>query len=577
MGTIALNNDVYTIPDQVTVEVGDSDLVGAGHAQVAFSTSSSTNHVTVTLNETTHPGLFRGFLTLADTSATNQLTVHNGDVVTATYYDASNGSNVVATATVDAEPPAISQVSVVTGFGDATVIWTTSKPADSLVQYGESVNGGSVLLNRTAYSGVFVANHAVSVAGLFANRTYYYQVVSTDEAGNTTVDDNQGALYTFTTRRAPQPPWSDDLETGAPDWAVVPDTVQGTDLNWSLGTPNNGLQTSAHSGTNAWGSNLRGESFSLFESSFLYSPIIDLSGFSAATLTFWHCYDFSSMFESGQLGVSTDSTTPPTSIPTVVDYSGDTSLEWTEATVDLTAFAGQTIQVVWYYQGIDLGFGAPPEGWLVDDVSITGTAGGGRIVITKNLGQGSFTLNGPISRSGTTTVTTITNVPPGPYTLQFSDVAFYQTPAPQSATLTNDGTITFSGNYDFLDANLNGISDSWERYYFGTAASNRARPDDFDGDGMSDYAEFIAGTNPTNAASKLIFLDARLQSSNHLQLAWAAIPGRLYQVEASSSLAVPSQAWTPVSDWLQASGSPMYYTTTNASPGTQFYRVQVRP
>ena len=142
--------------------MGDSDLAGAGQAQAIFSTSSSTNRVTVTLNETTHPGLFRGFLTLVATNAAaNQLAVRNGDTITASYFDASNNSNVVATATIDTVPPVISQVSAVTGFGDATVSWATSKPADSLVQYGESV-----LLGRTAYSGALVTNHAVSVGGL---------------------------------------------------------------------------------------------------------------------------------------------------------------------------------------------------------------------------------------------------------------------------------------------------------------------------------------------------------------------------------------------------------------------------
>ena len=53
---------------------------------------------------------------------------------------------------------------------------------------------------------------------------------------------------------------------------------------------------------------------------------------------------------------------------------------------------------------------------------------------------------------------------------------------------------------------------------------------------MSDYAEFIAGTNPTNAASRLVFLSATLQTNKQLQLQWAAIPGRLYQVEASAVL-----------------------------------------
>jgi len=568
VGTVHLNQGVYSIPDQIIVELGDSDLAGTGPAHVTFSTSSSTNHVTVTLNETTHPGLFRGFLTLVATNAANRLAVRNGDIVMATYFDASNNSNVVATARVDTVPPVISQVTAVTGFGDATVSWITSKPADSLVQYGESV-----LLGRTAYSGALVTNHAVTVGSLLANRDYYFRVVSRDDAGNATVDDNKGDFYTFTTRKAPQPPWSDDLESGAGGWTVVPDA--GSDLNWSLGTPNNGLQTSAHSGTNVWGSNLRGESFNLYAGSFLYSPMIDLSGFSSATLTFWHSFDFSALLavELGEVGISTSSSIPPRSIPTRAAYGGQQALDWEEATVDLTEYVGKTIQVVWFYQGYDLGFGAPPNGWLVDDVSITGVAGGGTIVISKNLGQGKFTLTGKTGQSGTAPLTVITNAPLGPYTVQFSDVAFYQTPLGQSNTLTNGGTVTFTGTYDFIDANHNGISDSWERYYFGSAIASRTQLTDTDEDGMSDYAEFIAGTNPTNAASKLVFLSATLQTNQQIQLEWAAIPGRLYQVQASTNLAT----WATVRDWLQASGSPMSHTTTNANQNSHFYRVQVRP
>jgi hypothetical protein len=253
-------------------------------------------------------------------------------------------------------------------------------------------------------------------------------------------------------------------------------------------------------------------------------------------------------------------------------------------------------------------------------------------------------------------LTTISNAPPGPYTIQFSDVAFYQTPLDQSNNLAAAGSLTFTGTYSFIDANHNGISDAWEKYYFGSVTTDRTQFTDSDGDGMSDYAEFIAGTDPTNAASKLIFLSASLQTNKHFQLQWAAIPGRLYQIESSSSLPlatsptrlsglfdkpsgnfklhinaptnVPyaiqvttnltvwsslytnlpggnmdfldlqaahsarhfyrtlalttpastnSSSWAPISDWLQASGSPMSYTTTNASQGAHFFRVQVRP
>jgi subtilisin family serine protease len=571
VGTIFLDNTVYTAPDQVNVQVGDSDLIGTGQTQATFSTSSSTNRVTVTLNETTHPGLFRGFITLVTTNATaNQLAVRNGDTITAKYFDASNGSNVTATATVDTVAPVISQVAAVTGMGNAVVSWKTSKPADSLVQYGESV-----LLDRTAYAGLLMTNHAVTVSGLLANRTYYYQVVSRDAAGNTTVDDNHGVLYTFTTQTAPRPPWSDNLESGAPGWTVVPDPVNGSDMNWTLGTPNNGLETKARSGTNAWGSDLDGQSFEFLASSFLYSPVIDLSGVSQATLTFWHSFDFSSGLEEGQLGISTDSSTPPASIPTLVDYTGQASTNWKQETVDLTPYVGKNIQVVWYYQGIDIG--QQIYGWLVDDVSITGVAAqtGGTIVIMKNLGQGSFTLTGPVNQSGTAPSTTISNAPPGPYTVQFSDVAFYQTALDQSNTLATAGTLTFTGNYTFIDANHNGISDAWEKYYFGSVTTNRTQLTDSDGDGMSDYAEFIAGTNPTNAASKLVFLSVMVQSNRFVQLRWAAIPGRLYQVEYSTNFA----SWTPLSDWLQASGSPMSYTATDFDfdRDAHMFRVQVRP
>jgi hypothetical protein len=653
VGAIYLDNTVYSVPDQVTVEVGDSDLTGAGQTQATFSTSSRTNRVTITLNETTHPGLFRGFLTLVATNAAaNQLLVRNGDILTASYFDASNNSNAVATATIDTVPPVITQVSATTRYGDAIVSWTTSKPSDSLVQYGESV-----LLDRTAFSGQLVTNHAVSISSLSANRSYFYQVTSTDAAGNTATDDNQGALYTFTTQKAPQPPWFDNLESGATDWSVVPDSG-GTDLNWALGTPNNSLTNSAHSGTNAWGSDLSGQDFNFEESTFLYSPFIDLSGLSQATLTFWHNCDASSGLEILQVGVSTNTATTPGDIPALGDgdYSSTVTDGWEQTTNNLNAFVGQTIQIVWYYGGFDIG--SPPAGWLLDDVSITGVVAGsgGKITIIKSLGQGTWTLTGPVTQTGTAPSTTISNAPPGPYTIQFSDVAFYQTPLDQSNNLAAAGSLTFTGNYDFIDANHNGISDAWEKYYFGSAPAGRSQYTDSDGDGMSDYAEFIAGTNPTNPASKLVFLSATLQTNKHFQLQWAAIPGRLYQIESSSSLPlatsptrlsglfdkpsgnfklhinaptnVPyaiqvstnltvwsslytnlpggnmdfldlqaahsarhfyrtlalttpastnSSSWAPISDWLQASGSPMSYTTTNASQGAHFFRVQVRP
>lgn len=571
-GTVSLDKSSYTLPDQVIVEVGDSDLIGTGNTIVRFTNNATAAHVTVTLRETAHPGLFRGAMTLvASGAATNELLAADGNSISASYFDASRGSNVVATATIDTEAPAITNVTASADVGSATISWTTSKPSDSLVQYGEST-----ILSHTAYNAKPVTNHVVALSGLLADHIYYFQVTSRDAAGNSTVDNNGGAFYTFTTFPTPKPPWSDDLESGAPGWTVVPDPVNGSGMNWTLGTPNNGLQTSANSGTNAWGSDINGQQFSGnsgLASSFLYSPAIDLSGLSSATLIFWDCFDFSSGFESGQLGISTNSSTPPGDIPTLIDFSGQTSDGWQEETLDLTPYVGQTIQVVWYYQGIS--FGSPLYGWLVDDVSITNVVvatNSGTVVVSKNLGEGTFTLTGPIGRTGKAPMTIVSNAPPGEYKVKFSDVAFYETPASQTNTLADNGTLTFTGNYTFIDANHNGISDAWENHYFGSAGADRTQFTDSDGDGMSDYAEFIAGTNPTNAASKFIFVSAAVQT-NHVQLKWSVVPGRLYQLESSTNLA----DWLPLTDWQQAVTSPMSYSGTNAATGMRFFRVDVEP
>jgi hypothetical protein len=571
-GVIQLDNTVYTTNDVVTVEVGDSDLAGMGQTTVTMAASSRTNQTTVTLYETTHPGLFKGLVTLvAANAATNQLAVGNGDTLTATYFDSSNHRNVTAAATVDTVPPVISQVAATTDYANAKVTWLTSKPADASVQYGESQSPA-----HSSYVSALVTNHAVTVSGLLANRTYYYEVVSRDQAGNTSVDDNHGNFYVFQTLKAPTPPWFDDLESGAPGWTVVPDPTYGSEINWTLGTPHNGLATSAYSGTNSWGSDLDGNQDFFLASSYLYGPIIDLSGLTSATLTFYDVCDFSQIYEDGIVYISTNSSTPPGNLPMAADLSGTVDL-WDQESVDLTPWIGQTIQVVFYYEGVVVN---PVYGWTLDDIRITGVVAGGTIIITNNLGQGTWSLSTLSSiglvpvQSGVALSITLSNLPAGQYVVQFGDVPYYQTPISQTNTLIAGGTLNFPGNYTFLDANHNGISDDWEKAYFGAVTTNRTQFTDTDGDGMTDYAEFIAGTNPTNAASRFYFTGEMLPGDNLVQMQWTVVTNRLYQVNVSTNLS----GWVPVTDWLQASNNPtMNYTVTNSGGGARFYRVQVRP
>jgi hypothetical protein len=72
----------------------------------------------------------------------------------------------------------------------ATIQWTTDSLSDSYVLYGTSP---SAVTNLASVAGN-VTTHSVKLTALVPGATYYYEVVSA-----ASIDDNQGALYTFTT------------------------------------------------------------------------------------------------------------------------------------------------------------------------------------------------------------------------------------------------------------------------------------------------------------------------------------------------------------------------------------------
>jgi hypothetical protein len=74
-----------------------------------------------------------------------------------------------------------------------------------------------------------------------------------------------------------------------------------------------------------------------------------------------------------------------------------------------------------------------------------------------------------------------------------------------------------------------GIPDEWRLYYFGhvdPSANDRSRAqDDADGDGLCNLSEFLAGNDPTNAASAFRILSVTL-ASNDVNVVWTTTAGR---------------------------------------------------
>ena len=119
------------------------------------------------------------------------------------------------------------------------------------------------------------------------------------------------------------------------------------------------------------------------------------------------------------------------------------------------------------------------------------------------------------------------------------------------------------------------VSDQWRTNFFGNLTNPNGDPEaDPDHDGVPNWMEYQAGTNPTNAASHLGFASAAKPPGFHgVTLNWAAMTGRVYVLETRPSLT--SGGWTAVSTNIIGNGTINSFTTTNAPGNAGFYRIKL--
>ncbi|MFM1943857.1 MAG: hypothetical protein RI897_2839, partial [Verrucomicrobiota bacterium] len=145
---------------------------------------------------------------------------------------------------------------------------------------------------------------------------------------------------------------------------------------------------------------------------------------------------------------------------------------------------------------------------------------------------------------------------------------FANDPANWISTLPTAGRRTLRPN---LDTDNDGIPDDWETAF----SMDPANPDDAnaddDQDGMSNYAEFLSGTNPTSATS-LLALNAQAPSDGHNRLLLETSPGISYSILYLDTL---SGNWLNLID-LPATLSGGWIEITDPIPAApqRYYRVQ---
>ena len=570
--SIALDNTRYTLTSRMVIEAGDSDLAGDLQMTVQVVSGTDPQGISVKLAETKRLGFFRGTVTLVhatDAAGGDRLRAKEGDLVRVQAGDGSANNLIVsASAIIDTVPPKITSSPVVDpDFEVAFISWDSSEAADSLVEFGESP-----LLGRTEFSSVLGLHHELVLSGLVADKLYYYRVTSRDQAGNAEIDDNAGTLYTFRTLNSYTLPWADDMEMGIGDWTIEDaDLTEGT---WVLGVPHNGWEAEAHSPTKAWGSNIDGGARADVESR-LISPPLNLSGGNRATLRFWHSYNFLSLSDSdilnqGEVELVTSTSTQWISLG---GYAEDSS-PWVEEKIDLTPYVGQVVYIAFHFTFSSFD-SLPRAGWLIDDVSVSmELAAPGTLTVTNTLAQARFVITGPTPATGQGRTYIDTNAAAGEYVITYSDVPYYNTPAPQTNSLSAGAALSFRGVYTFADTNKNGISDAWEQAFFGAVAPSHPASMDSDQDGRSDMEEFLSGTDPNKASSALTLRTPIPLSKGDVLINWASVAGYEYRLLGSSNL----QSWAPASDWVSGrNGTSSYNLSPEVAALFRFVRIEVRP
>ncbi|MCC6233451.1 MAG: lamin tail domain-containing protein, partial [Verrucomicrobiales bacterium] len=125
-------------------------------------------------------------------------------------------------------------------------------------------------------------------------------------------------------------------------------------------------------------------------------------------------------------------------------------------------------------------------------------------------------------------------------------------------------------NVRSLDADGDGLPDTWEQAHFGNLSA--LAEDDADLDGLSNLGEYLAGTDPRDDAS--VFRVRAVSSPAGIVLRWTAVGSRIYEVQQRASL--ESGDWTTLLT-LTGAGEKQVEDPVPAEAHSRFYRVVARP
>ncbi len=241
-----------------------------------------------------------------------------------------------------------------------------------------------------------------------------------------------------------------------------------------------------------------------------------------------------SIFNNTGLGIALYSTANNTQAAPVIGSAVVSNI--TRVVAELTSLPSRVFRIEYFASPT-----GDPEGKTFLGTTNVTTSAGGTITFTNSL---------PVTLP-TGQVVTATATDPAGNTSQFS--------APFTATMT--------------DGDTDGMPDSWEIANFGN--TGQSPTGDFDGDGLTNYQEYRAGTNPTSASSELRVTAVDPVGSDS-RISFPSVLGFTYRVEYRDDLKTGN--WNVLTDQISGTGAAIQITDPGATAlPKRFYRVSIQP
>ncbi len=129
----------------------------------------------------------------------------------------------------------------------------------------------------------------------------------------------------------------------------------------------------------------------------------------------------------------------------------------------------------------------------------------------------------------------------------------------------------FMASAPAIDDDMDGMPDSWE-IATGLNINTNDAGMDLDGDGATNYAEYMADTHPTNPLS---IFELKISETTDMTVSWGSSSNRRYALSYATNL-LDTTPWAPIPQMTNVPGTGGIIVYTNLNPDIRgFFRATV--